>query len=69
MRWCGGKNTDEQCSRQGGVNKDVPCFLVYPDGSHSLGMISPAAGQAADDPGAVLPATACLCKHHGTSTC
>mmetsp|Transcript_10802 Transcript_10802/g.25893 ORF Transcript_10802/g.25893 Transcript_10802/m.25893 type:complete len:207 (+) Transcript_10802:130-750(+) len=39
-------------SRQGGVNKDVPCFLVYPDGSHSLGMISPAAGQAADDPAA-----------------
>ena len=38
---------ERNCNRDNrpAVNKDVPTFLVYPDGSHSLGVISPAGGR------------------------
>ena len=38
-------------SRPNALNKDVPSFLVYPDGSHSLGVISPAATRSEEDSG------------------
>jgi len=38
-------------SRPNALNKDVPSFLVYPDGSHSLGVISPAATRPEEDTG------------------
>ena len=38
-------------SRPNALNKDVPSFLVYPDGSHSLGVISPAATRSEEESG------------------
>ena len=40
-------------SRPNALNKDVPSFLVYPDGSHSLGVISPAATRPEEDAGLI----------------
>jgi hypothetical protein len=41
-------------SRANALNKDVPSFLVYPDGSHSLGVISPAATRPEEDTGLIF---------------
>ena len=41
-------------SRPNALNKDVPSFLLYPDGSHLLGVISPAANRAEEDAGSAF---------------
>jgi hypothetical protein len=45
-------------SRPNAYNKDVPSFLVYPDGSHSLGVISPAV-RADEDSGTTAACRIC----------
>ena len=40
------------CVGEWETNRDVPSFLQYPDGSHSLGVISPLGERDEDEAGA-----------------